>query len=68
MREVRLWTCPAGTAVPPFPQVQDPPMQVQLPDAALDGDLASGLQPTTWRAHVGRAGLRGRAAWRMRWN
>ena len=32
MREVRLWTCPAGTAVPPFPQVEDPPMQVQLPD------------------------------------
>ncbi|MGO8745461.1 MAG: hypothetical protein ACLQNE_05685 [Thermoguttaceae bacterium] len=33
MREVRLWTCPAGTAVPPFPHVEDPPMQVQLPDA-----------------------------------
>ena len=32
MREVRLWTCPAGTAVPPFPKVEDPPMQVQLPD------------------------------------
>ena len=32
MQEVRLWTCPAGTAVPPFPQVEDPPMQVQLPD------------------------------------
>ena len=34
MQEVRLWTCPAGTAVPPFPQVEDPPMQVQLPDHA----------------------------------
>ncbi len=33
MREVRLWTCPAGTVVPPFPQVEDPPMQVQLPDS-----------------------------------
>jgi hypothetical protein len=33
MREVRLWTCPAGTVAPPFPHVEDPPMQVQLPDA-----------------------------------
>lgn len=33
MREVRLWRCPAGTAVPPFPKVPDPPVQVQLPDA-----------------------------------
>ena len=33
LREVRLWTCPAGTVVPPLPQVEDPPMQVQLPDA-----------------------------------
>lgn len=33
MQEVRLWTCPAGTVAPPFPQVEDPPMQVQLPDA-----------------------------------
>jgi hypothetical protein len=32
MREVRLWTCPAGTAVPPLPRVADPPMQVQVPD------------------------------------
>lgn len=32
MREVRLWACPAGTAVPPFPMVEDPPMTVQLPD------------------------------------
>jgi hypothetical protein len=32
MREVRLWTCPPGTAVPPFPKVADPPMQVQTPD------------------------------------
>ncbi|MHB8971735.1 MAG: hypothetical protein ACYC3X_01815 [Pirellulaceae bacterium] len=33
MQEVRLWTCPVGTAVPPFPQVEDSPMQVQLPDS-----------------------------------
>jgi hypothetical protein len=32
MQEVRLSTCPAGTAVPPFPKVEDPAMQVQLPD------------------------------------
>ena len=32
MQEVRLWACPEGTDVPPFPQVVDPPMQVQVPD------------------------------------
>jgi hypothetical protein len=32
MQEVRLWTCPEGTAVPPFPKVDDPAMLVQLPD------------------------------------
>jgi hypothetical protein len=32
MQEVRLWTCPPGTPVPPLPPVEDPPMQVQLPD------------------------------------
>lgn len=32
MREVRLWTCPDGTAVPPFPKVEDPPVRVQVPD------------------------------------
>ena len=32
MQEVRLWTCPEGTAVPQFPRVGEPPMQVQLPD------------------------------------
>jgi len=32
MQEVRLWTCPTGTAVPPFPKVENPAMQVQLPD------------------------------------
>ena len=33
MQEVRLWTCPAGTVAPRFPKVEDPPMDVQLPDA-----------------------------------
>ncbi|NLG34812.1 MAG: hypothetical protein GX548_05615, partial [Lentisphaerae bacterium] len=33
LREVRLWTCPEGTAVPRFPQVEDPPMRVDLPDS-----------------------------------
>jgi len=32
MQHVRLWTCPAGTKVPPLPAVEDPPMVVQLPD------------------------------------
>jgi hypothetical protein len=32
LREVRLWRCPAGTAVPPFPATPEPAMQVQLPD------------------------------------
>lgn len=33
MREVRWWRCAEAPAVPPFPQVEDPPMQVQLSDA-----------------------------------
>ena len=32
VQAARLRTCPAGTAVPPFPKVDDPPMQVQVPD------------------------------------
>ncbi len=32
MQEVRLWTCPDGTVIPPLPPVAAPPMQVQLPD------------------------------------
>lgn len=32
MQEVRLWTCAPGTALAPFPAVEDPPMQVDLPD------------------------------------
>lgn len=33
MQEVRLWTCPAGTVLKPFPKVPDPPMQVEVSDA-----------------------------------
>lgn len=33
MREIRFSHCPAGTTAPPFPQVEDPAMQVQLSDA-----------------------------------
>jgi hypothetical protein len=52
MREVRLWTCPAGTAVPPFPPVADPPMRVALPDARWTA---------AWRA--GSAQLQGKHLW-----
>ncbi|MFH1744303.1 MAG: hypothetical protein ABIH23_35320, partial [bacterium] len=33
MREVRLSTYPAGTALPPLPEVEEPPVQVQVPDS-----------------------------------
>jgi hypothetical protein len=52
MREVRLWTCLEGTAVPPFPQVEDPPMQVQLPDKRWTD---------AWRAASDQ--LRGKSMW-----
>ncbi len=52
MREVRLWRCPEGTAVPPFPKVEDPPMQVQLSDSRWTD---------AWRAAVSQ--LRGRHMW-----
>lgn len=32
MQEVRFWTLPEKPEVPPFPKVQDPVMQVQVPD------------------------------------
>jgi hypothetical protein len=32
MQGVRLWRCPPGTPVPPFPSVPDPVVQVQVPD------------------------------------
>jgi hypothetical protein len=52
MREVRLATCPAGTALPPFPKVPDPPMQVDLADAGWTA---------AWRAASFQ--LRGKHMW-----
>ncbi len=52
MREVRLWTCPAGTALRPFPKVEDPAMQVQLPDPGWTD---------AWRAASNQ--LRGKHLW-----
>jgi hypothetical protein len=52
MRETRLWRCQEGTAVPPFPEVPDPPMQVQLSDARWTD---------AWRAALHQ--LRGRHMW-----
>ena len=52
MREVRLWTCPTGTTAPPFPQVEDPAMQVQLSDERWTG---------AWRAATSQ--LRGKHMW-----
>jgi len=59
MQEVRLWTCPSGTVVSPFPKVEDPAMQVELPDA--DWTAA-------WRALSSQ--LRGPHMWedlRLKW-
>jgi len=52
LQEVRLWACPTGTVALPFPQVEDPPMQVQLPDERWT---------TAWRAASFQ--LRGRHMW-----
>jgi hypothetical protein len=52
MEQVRLWTCPAGTAIKPFPTVADSVLQVELPDAdwtAAWRALSSQLQgPHMW--------------------
>lgn len=32
MKEVRLWRCPWGTPTPPFPEVEDPGVQVEVPE------------------------------------
>ncbi len=52
IQEVRLWTCPTGTVAKPFPQVEDPPMQVQVSD-------------TQWTAawRVASLQLRGKHMW-----
>lgn len=52
LQEVRLWTCPTGTVAGPFPPVEDPPMQVQMPDARWTA---------AWRAAVFQ--LRGKHMW-----
>ncbi|OQA02306.1 MAG: hypothetical protein BWY71_00060 [Planctomycetes bacterium ADurb.Bin412] len=52
MQKVRLSTCPAGTAVPPFPPVEEPPMQVQLSDERWTG---------AWRAACNQ--LKGKHMW-----
>lgn len=52
MREVRLWTCPPGTVLAPFPPVEDPPMEVQLPDPGWTA---------AWRAAASQ--LRGKHMW-----
>jgi hypothetical protein len=52
MREVRLWTCPDGTAVPRYPQVPDPPMRVEVSDERWT---------EAWRAGVNQ--LRGPHLW-----
>ncbi len=52
MREVRWWRCPQQPAVPPFPKVDEPPVQVQLSDARWTG---------AWRAASNQ--LRGRHMW-----
>lgn len=52
MQEVRLWTCPDGTVLTPFPEVEDPPMGVELPDAAWTA---------AWRAASFQ--LKGRHMW-----
>ena len=50
--EVRLWRCPQGTVVPPFPAVPDPVMQLDVPDRRW-GDM--------WRAATEQ--LRGPHMW-----
>jgi hypothetical protein len=52
MEQVRLWTCPKGTALKPIPPVADPIMQVQLPDPGWND---------AWRAAT--AQLRGPHMW-----
>jgi len=52
MEQVRFWTCPEGTPVPPFPEVPDPAMTVELSDARWTG---------AWRTACDE--LRGRHLW-----
>jgi hypothetical protein len=43
MRQVRIWTCPPGTELKPFPKVADPPMSVVVSDEGWT---------SAWRAAV----------------
>ena len=52
MRKVRLWTCPEGTELKPFPPVDTPAMEVQLPDPGWTA---------AWNA--GYAQLKGKHLW-----
>jgi len=52
IREVRLWRCPDGTALPPFPDTPEPSMQAQVPDPRWVG---------MWRAATDQ--LRGKHMW-----
>jgi hypothetical protein len=52
MREVRIWTCPEGTELKPFPDVPDPAMEVDLPDPGWTA---------AWRAATNQ--LRGGHMW-----
>jgi len=52
MREVRVWTCPEGTVLKPFPEVGAPAMEVQVPDPGWT---------SAWRA--GSFQLKGKNMW-----
>ncbi|HTQ09091.1 MAG TPA: hypothetical protein VMI31_03380, partial [Fimbriimonadaceae bacterium] len=52
MKEVRLWTCPDGTKLKPFPAVPDPPMDVELADPGWTD---------AWRCAANQ--LRGHSMW-----
>jgi hypothetical protein len=52
MREVRMWTCPEGTELKPFPTVDAPAMEVQVPDPGWTA---------AWNA--GYTQLKGRHLW-----
>jgi hypothetical protein len=52
IKEVRISTCPKGTALAPFPQVEDPAMQVELPDPGWTA---------AWRAAANQ--LKGKHMW-----
>jgi hypothetical protein len=78
MREIKLALLPAGTTLPPFRQVADPPMQVQVPETWWNDAWRKGVYqlnagpssyaftcPTEGAHHftaAGRVGLHGEVA------